>query len=486
MAPKMRRPAASAPRARPRHRPAAEREEDLPVERLYSWSDLTLERLGALDVIELDRASYYNASVHVAGRVRALHPGEGRMDFTLTGTQSERVMEAFGGGEDRTVKVHLCKEDCAQLETGLKLFHARGFWDCAVAPKEWQMNLSEKAVAEFDELSSLRRLAEERGKGRGGEKPPKAKEAEPGGVEGEKKEGKEKDKKRKKVKERKAEKEWEEKLEAQERDETLERGQKTARAIFSGTCLDPNVSRRRRLMRRARKLKTKSDKKRKRSSSTEDGESSSTDTSEEEVSDDDAPLFEETRRVKRLHAHYPGALTMQALDNMREHLMTARGDLYSSSREQLAPIFAIYAYQHLKPHASPVLWQEMNTIAQVSDLLLRRKVASALDILVQRAKSLEATLKGGHYTVSRQLELVGADQVAIAEAGENYEAARHAREDFRNKSLGSKPHGMGRKGDNEGKNRGKAVPSSEPAYRDKGEKGKKGKSKWERKGKTEG
>ena len=455
------------------------------MEKLYSWADLTLERLQGLDVIELDRASYYNASVHVAGRVRALHPVEGRMEFVLTGTQSERVMETFGGGEDRTVMVHLCKEDCAQLETGLKLFHARGFWDCAVSPKEWQMNLSEKAIAEFDELSSLRKLAEERGKGRGGDKPPRAKEAEDKEAEVEKKVGKEKEKKKKKGKERKAEKEWEEKLEALEREETLERGQKTARAIFSGTCLDPNVSRRRRLMKKAREMKAKKDKKRKRSSSSGDGESSSSDTSDEDESDDDAPLFEETRRVKRLHNRYPGALTMQALENMREHLMTARGDLYSSSREQLAPIFAIYTHQHLKPLASPVLWQEMNTIAQASDLIIRRKIASALDILVQRAKSLEATLKGGHYTVSRQLELVGADQVAMAEAGENYEAAKHAREDFRNKSMGSKPHGMGRKGDTEGKSRGKAVPSSEPAYRDKGEKGRKGKNKWEKKGKTE-
>ena len=173
------------------------------MEKLYSWADLTMEKLQGLDVIELDRASYYNASVHVAGRVRALHPVDGRMEFVLTGAQTERVMETFGGGEDRTVTVHLCKEDCAQLETGLKLFHARGFWDCSVSPKEWQMNLSEKAIAEFDELSSLRRLAEERGKGRGGEKPPKAKEAEDKEAESREGERKEKEeKKREKSRER--------------------------------------------------------------------------------------------------------------------------------------------------------------------------------------------------------------------------------------------------------------------------------------------
>ena len=164
----------------------------------------------------------------------------------------------------------------------------------------------------------MRRLAEERGKGRGGERPPKAEVAVAEGGEEDKKAGKAKEKKRKKAKERKAEKDWEEKLEALERDEVLEKGQKTARAVFSGTCLDPNVSRRKRLMKRASELKKKSDKKRKRSSSSEDADTSSTDTSEEEGSEADGPLFEETRRVKRLHAHYPGALTTQALEKMRD------------------------------------------------------------------------------------------------------------------------------------------------------------------------
>lgn len=165
-------------------------------------------QVGELDVIELDRASYYNAQVKIAGRVRALHPADGRMEFVLTGTQSERIMETFGGGQDRAISVHLCKEDCSQLETGMRLVHARGFWDCSVAPKEWQMNLSEKAIEELDELASLTRLAEERGKGRGGERPRKVGEAE---TEEEKKAVKEK---KKKKKERKGEKEWEEKLEA--------------------------------------------------------------------------------------------------------------------------------------------------------------------------------------------------------------------------------------------------------------------------------
>lgn len=95
MAPKLRRPVVAPLRVRPRRRAAAE--PDIPglVEKLYSWLELTLDSLGKLDVIVLDRLTYYNAHVKIAGRVRALHPTEGRMDFVLIGTQSERIMEAF-------------------------------------------------------------------------------------------------------------------------------------------------------------------------------------------------------------------------------------------------------------------------------------------------------------------------------------------------------------------------------------------------------
>ena len=118
--------------------------------------------------------------------------------------------------------------------------------------------------AEVDELAGLRELAVERGKGRGGEKPPKPEEKEdkdeaPTG------EAKKKDKKKRRKKERAAEKAYEEVLEKKEEAEELERGQKTARALFSHTCLDPNIPRRKRLMKKARGVGKKRDKKRKRS-----------------------------------------------------------------------------------------------------------------------------------------------------------------------------------------------------------------------------
>ena len=160
-------------------------------------------------------------------------------------------------------------------------------------------------------------------------------------------------------------------------------------------------------------MSKKKEKKRKRSGSSGSGSSTSTTSEEKDDSEGEGPLFEETRRLRRLSEKCPGALTAQAIDNVREHLLSSRGELHSISREQLSPLFSMYAHQHLQGLASPVMWQELLTVAQVTDLLLRRKVATAMDVLVQRAKSLEATLRGGPYSVSRQLELVNAEQIRV-------------------------------------------------------------------------
>ena len=498
MAPKVRRPAAAPARVRVARRPAGrvaeeEKGEDKPITEEYNaLTSLTLDRLRTLDIVELGETSYYGAHAKVAGRIRSLNPGEEELSFELTGTMTECILERFGGSRSRTVKVHVCPAGCAQLTTGDDYFHSRGYWDCSVAPKPWHTNLipaKGKEDLEVDELAGLRVLAMERGKGKGGDKPPREEEEEkvrrsksPTG------EPKKKDKKKRK-KEREAEKEYDELLAKREETEELERGQKTARALFSHTCLDPNVPRRKRLMKRARRVSKKKEKKRKRSGSSGSGSSTSTTSEEKDDSEGEGPLFEETRRLRRLSEKCPGALTAQAIDNVREHLLSSRGELHSISREQLSPLFSMYAHQHLQGLASPVMWQELLTVAQVTDLLLRRKVATAMDVLVQRAKSLEATLRGGHYSVSRQLELVNAEQIRISEPAEQVEAAKSARDEFRNRSIGNRPHGLSQRGEGEAhpKGRGKPVPTSEPSYKQEGgEKGRgKDKGKWGKKAKDE-
>ena len=489
MAPKVRRPAAMPARVRPLRRPAraseaGEAEADKPVtEEYHPLTSLALDRMKELDIVELGETSYYGAHAKIAGRIKGLKPSDEEVEFELTGTMTDRVLERFGGGHSRIVTVHACPAGCPQLMTGDKFFHARGFWDAAVAPKPWHTNLvPAKAIdeGEVDELAGLREMAMDRGKGRGGVKPPKE--------EGQQERSKspvaaaEKKSKKRKKKERTAEKEYDELLAKKEETEELERGQKTARALFTNTCLDPNVPRRKRLMKKARRVSKKKDKKRKKSDSGSSGSSSSSSSETEKGSEEEGPLFEETRRIRRLSEKCPGALTAQALDNVREHLLSSRGELHSVSRDQLSPLFSMYTHQHLQSLASPVLWQELVTVAQVSDLLLRRKVAAALDVLVQRAKSLEATLRGGHFSVSRQLELVNAEQIRIAEPAEQVEAARSARDEFRNRSIGNRPYGMAQRGDgdHQPKGRGKPVPTSEPSYKHKG--GEKGRGKEKGKG----
>lgn len=196
-------------------------------------------------------------------------------------------------------EVHLCPAECPQLMTGENFFHARGYWDASVSPKPWHTNLvpaKGKAEEEVDELATLRGLAVERGKGRGGLKPPKEDAAEEKEKEVEV-EAKKKGKKKRK-RERQVEKDFDEQLAKKEEAEELERGQKTARALFGHTCLDPNVPRRRRLMKKARRLSKQKGKKKKRSESSSSDSSSASSDETKEGSEDDGPLFEETRRIR--------------------------------------------------------------------------------------------------------------------------------------------------------------------------------------------
>ena len=194
---------------------------------------------------------------------------------------------------------------------------------------------------------------------------------------------------------------------------------------------------------------------------------------------------------RRLSEKCPGALAAQAIENVREHLLSSRGELHSVSREQLAiRCSRCTRTSTYNPLHRPVLWQELATVSRrFRTCSFAGRWRAALDVLVQRAKSLEATLRGGHFSVSRQLELVNAEQVRIAEPAEQMEAAKSAREEFRNRSIGNRPHGMAQRGDgdHQPKGRGKPVPTSEPSYKQKGgEKGRgKDKGKWGKKTKEE-
>eukprot|EP00435_Cladocopium_sp_Y103_P073962 s105_g46.t1 len=98
--------------------------------------------------------------------------------------------------------------------------------------------------------------------------------------------------------------------------------------------------------------------------------------------------------------------------------------------------------QCLMGHMSPPMGQEALTVAQSLDRLLQGHAAAACDILAQRLKSLEASSRGAHWTMSRQLELIRSASGTMAEDAETYEAAKRAREEDRLRSLTSRPSGI--------------------------------------------
>lgn len=59
-------------------------------------------------------------------------------------------------------------------------------------------------------------------------------------------------------------------------------------------------------------------------------------------------------------------------------------------------------------------------------------MATSLDYLTQRLKALESGINGAHWTIARQLELVNTEEIALAQHSESTEAARLARQDYRN------------------------------------------------------
>lgn len=205
--------------------------------------------------------------------------------------------------------------------------------------------------------------------------------------------------------------------------------------------LDPNAESRSELLKKAKRLGGKESKKRKRSSS-EDGSSSSSST-ESEGEEFGEGLFEARKRALRLTQRCPGCLAAQTVANMKEALLTQSGTLYSQNRRSLPPIFSQYYRLEMQPLCSPSMSQELLTLCQGADLLLRGHPARALDLLAQRTKALDQQIRGGHWTVARQMELVSADSAGLSKAPEGQEAAKPAREELRNRLATQRPCGSG-------------------------------------------
>ena len=73
----------------------------------------------------------------------------------------------------------------------------------------------------------------------------------------------------------------------------------------------------------------------------------------------------------------------------------------------------------LQKKATGAVARELLTLCATADLLIKAKPSQALDLVLQRLKTAEATLGGSHWSVSQKLELLPPEQSSLTDAAEN-------------------------------------------------------------------
>ena len=153
-------------------------------------------------------------------------------------------------------------------------------------------------------------------------------------------------------------------------------------------------------------------------------EPASSDESDEEAEDDDDDLdlsgssgWEQRRKkLRKIAEERPGKLLLSGLQSMQEQLGQVTG---GDSNETLSPIMVRYLLTMVLP-AHPVKamgeakYRELRTLCQDMDALLKGKVDSAGDLLMQRFKSVVMSLRDNSEKFGRFLELIPEEMVGIS------------------------------------------------------------------------
>lgn len=482
MPPKIVRGAIRRPAAKPMplRRPAKRREEQADEEepkKFQKFSEVDLRKLTGRGPVALEDARYYGRAAPVAGHFRGLcSEGDGLfMKLQVSGTKNEELLRVLSGKKDRIIQVHLCEEGCTGLVTDETLVHATGFEETELGQVPWLTNLQAVGAEEDgpDEMAALRK-----------EKERMEKES-----EDLQKKASKKEKKRKKAQEGE---EGRVRKSPKKEGDGLEVGQVPLETLFRFTGMDPEPGRRARVLKRARRIgkAAKKRKKRKEKGSSTSGTSSSSSSSQTSLTDYGTEgLFEEEKKLRSIWRRCPGALTARSIQEIKRSLTTSAGTMWDVNKAALPPLYTQYGRQVVMQGMSAALQQESLTLCQSLDLLAQGHVASCMDLLNQRLKSLEALSKGAHWTLCRQYELVKIEEGGMTEETERLGAARRAREEEKLRNLMTRPQaskggdasqgGKTRKG-KEGKGGNKGV-SSDGGKGKGGSGGKESKGSWEKK-----
>ena len=343
MPPKLRRPAAVAPRARVRaRRPAAEGEA---VGRaggeIITCADISLAQCRTLTDIEVVEGSYWEEALQAALRVREVHlRGEDLLlKGQVLGTQNEALLRAATALPERVVDVHLCGAGCSGTPHAEGLIHVKRLRVLGEHREGWMSNAvpGHGGAREGDELADLRR---DKGRLGGAGYPGPGVEAV---VESPSRQKKEEKRSRSRRKRKKAD------LKIVARKEVT--------AVLKDTGADPDPGVRKRFRRKAAKLARQ-----KRTRSSSSGSSSS----ESGLSGaaGDTTLFGSSSKIQIIGRKLPGALVAAAVGEAGEALLLQDGEVWEPDAGPLPPLFSKYFRQQLATRMSPAMAREAQTICQ--------------------------------------------------------------------------------------------------------------------------
>ena len=169
-----------------------------------------------------------------------------------------------------------------------------------------------------------------------------------------------------------------------------------------------------------RKKKKKKKKKKKDGTSTSSSESTSLE-------------LEKERKIMAISKTQPGRL---ALITMKEAVRLLRHKTGDVSDEVLPPIISQYVKHCLEPLLNNVGSKtESRTLGELADALLKGELPQALDIILQRLKSIELAARAGGYQVASQMELVEITPDGLANDREKETAAKAAAQEQKVQAL---------------------------------------------------
>lgn len=159
---------------------------------------------------------------------------------------------------------------------------------------------------------------------------------------------------------------------------------------------------------------------------------------------------------------------------MKEHLLQSLGA--EEAQTSTAGVAVQYYRQVLQRKTIGAIGRELLILPAAIDMVARGRPTHALDLMIQRYKSVENTVSGVQWQVSQRLELLPPQVPSISELSEVKNARKEQAEESKNRWLAgsSDGRGFGSKAGGKGKSGGK---EDGKRWSDKGKSGKGGANK---------